>query len=93
MIGQALAVIDILAGIAIGGQTYLGWNPVFWIGIAILAKAIYSLATSIGTHFYFDFLGWIDLAAAVIIFMNFSVPWFFLIMLIKGGVSLAMIRM
>lgn len=92
MLAQALAAIDIIAGIAIAGQTYLGWNPVILVGIAILCKAVYSLATSISTHFYFDFLGWIDLAAAVIILMNLQIPWFFLIMLIKGVASLATIR-
>ena len=92
MLHYALAAIDILAGIAIAGQTYWAWNPVIWIGIAILIKAIYSLATSIGTHFYFDFLGWIDLAAAVIILLNLAIPWFFVIPIAKGIYSAVMIR-
>jgi hypothetical protein len=93
MLQYALAAIDILAGIAILGQTYFGWSPIVWIGIAILIKGIYSLATSAAAQFYFDALGWADVAAAVIIFLGLAIPWFFIIPIAKGIYSAVMIRL
>lgn len=93
MLAQTLSIIDILAGIAIAGQMHLGWNPITWLGIIMLIKAIYSIITSIATHFYFDWIGWIDLLTGAVILMDLAIPWFFLVPLAKGVYSLIMIKM
>ncbi len=93
MIGQTFAVIDLLAGIVLAGQFYWGWEAVKWVGFLMIGKAIYSLATSAAAQFYFDVIGWIDLAVGIIILLNWHIPWFFLVPIAKGIYSLIMIRM
>ncbi len=71
---------------------YLGWSPLIWIGIIMLIKAVYSLAASISTHFYFDWLGWIDLLTAAVIILNLAIPFYFLVPIAKGVYSIIMVE-
>lgn len=93
MLGQAFAVIDLLAAVAIAGLAYWAWNPIMWIAYLVIGKAIYSLATGVAAGFYFDVLGWLDLAAGLIILLGLGVPYFFLVPLAKAIYSMIMIRM
>ena len=93
MLGYILSGLDILAGISIAGQTYWAWNPITWLGIIMLIKGGWSIATSATSRFYLDFIGWIDIIAAVMILANLQIEWIFLAPLLKGIYSFVMIRM
>jgi uncharacterized membrane protein HdeD (DUF308 family) len=84
MILALLGFLDVLCGICL-----LFPNPLcFYIGLIILIKGIFSIIGSFAAKYFFDFMGFIDVIAGVILLLNFSIPWFWLLPLIKGIYSL-----
>jgi len=81
-----LGVIDVLVGITLIFPNFL----VTWLAWIVLIKGIFSVGGSAAAGYFFDFMGWIDLVAAVLLFFNLSVPWFWLLPLVKGVYSIFM---
>lgn len=84
MILAILGLFDIIVGVSLALPNFLA----FYIGIIILIKGIFSIAGSFAAKYFFDFMGFIDLVAGVILLLNFSIPWFWLLPMIKGIYSL-----
>ena len=84
MIIAILGVLDIIAGISLVFP-----NPlVYYIGIIFLIKGILSVIASFGAQFYLDFMGFIDLIVGAMLLFHFSIPFFWILPLIKGAYSL-----
>ena len=88
-----LGVLDIIFGAVLAASTFAdlagsGW--VFLFGIIALLKGIYSVVTAAGAGFYFDVLGWIDLAVGVFLLLvnwNIVLPFFLyigILVILKG---------
>ncbi len=84
MILAILGLFDIIVGVSLAFPNFL----VFYIGIIVLIKGISSIVGSFAAKYFFDFMGFIDVIAGVILLLNFSIPWFWLLPLIKGIYSL-----
>lgn len=84
MILALLGILDIIAGISLVYPNFL----VFYLGIIILVKGIFSVVGSFAVKYFFDVMGFIDVVAGVILVFNFSIPWFWLLPMIKGIYSL-----
>lgn len=84
MILAILGFLDILVGVSLLFPNFLA----FYIGVIILLKGISSIIGSFAVKYFFDVMGFIDLAAGVILLLNLSVPWFWLLPMIKGIYSL-----
>jgi len=67
------SIADFLAAIAILGGGFvaglLGADFVLWVAIIILVKGLYSLLTSISGGYFFDWMGYCDVAAGLVIFL------------------------
>ena len=84
MLLAILGFLDILVGISLAYPNFLS----FYLGILILIKGILSILGSFATKYFFDFMGFIDLIAGVMLIFSFSIPWFWLLPMIKGFYSL-----
>jgi uncharacterized membrane protein HdeD (DUF308 family) len=84
MILAILGFLDILVGVSLLFPNFLA----FYIGVIILLKGISSIASSFAIKYFFDIMGFIDMIAGVILVFNFSIPWFWLLPMIKGVYSL-----
>lgn len=84
MILVILGFLDILVGASLLFPNFLA----FYLGVVILVKGISSIAGSFAAKYFFDFMGFIDVIAGVILLFNFSIPWFWLLPMIKGIYSL-----
>ena len=80
-----LSTIDILSGLLLG----LGWTGTFVtiIGAIMLIKGVYSLITSLGVGYPFDWMGWTDLITGILILTSFSISWFWIVPILKGTYS------
>ncbi len=81
----ALSLLDILGGILL---IFPNQTLAFYVGILILIKAISSLLGSILAKDWIIFLGLIDLIVALMLLLNFSIPWFWIFPILKGTYSL-----
>lgn len=89
-----LAFADVLSGI------FLFFHPTFWfrlflyLGVLSISKGGWSLITAISSHFYFDFLGLLDVIgglALLLFYYNLTFPLltvFGIMMMAKGLWSL-----
>jgi len=94
-----LGIIDIIIGIAVAvspGMPLIASSIILTLGIIALLKGLYSVLTAAGAGFFLDVLGWLDLIAALFLFMTYW-GWVFgfflyvgIIMVIKGLYSFAM---
>jgi uncharacterized membrane protein HdeD (DUF308 family) len=84
MILALLGLLDILVGVSLLFPNFLA----FYIGVIILLKGISSIVGSFAVKYFFDVMGFIDVIAGVILLLNFSIPWFWLLLMIKGIYSL-----
>ena len=75
-----LSIIDIAVGISLIFPNALG----FYLGIIILLKGISSIVGSFASGFFFEFMGAIDLIAGIMLLLNFSIPWFWILPMLKG---------
>jgi len=84
MIIAILGILDILAGISLVFPNFL----VFYLGVIILIKGIFSIVGSFASKFFLDFMGFIDLIVGLMLLFNFSIPFFWILPIIKGAYSL-----
>jgi len=88
MILAILGTLDVVAGISLLFLKTFPANFLFYIGLLVLLKAIYSVATGILSKCFFDFLGWIDLIVGIALIFSFSIPYLWLAPVIKGIYSM-----
>jgi hypothetical protein len=81
-----LGIIDILAALTIRFPEALAILSTA-LGIILLIKSISSFIGSFATGFFFEILGIIDLIAALSLLFGWSIPVFWVIVLIKGLIS------
>ena len=88
-----LGMIDIFAGIVLalsGFVPFKGISFIIAIGTIYVLKGLYSTGTAAANGFYFDFLGWFDLAAGffmLLAFLGMSMGIFFflgIVVMLKG---------
>jgi len=82
MLLAIVGLIDILAGISLLFPNFLG----FYLGVIVLLKSISSILGGISSKM-FIVLGVIDLIAGIMLVFNFSMPWVWIILVIKGVYS------
>jgi hypothetical protein len=96
-----LGLLDIIAGgiLALTALTGFEGNSIlFWFAVIFLLKAIYSIGAAVAAGFFLDVLGYMDLVAAIFMFLIFwgfdlgfgIFLWFGLAMVIKGLYSFVM---
>jgi len=83
MILAILGILDIAAGISLVFPNFL----VFYLGIIILIKAIFSIVGSLASKFFL-FVSFIDLIVGLMLLFSFSIPFFWVFPVIKGTYSL-----
>ncbi len=83
-----LGIIDILAGLAFASFELFPQSIIYFLGILMLLKGLYSYITALMGGFPFDLLGLIDIFAGIsLIFLwPFNILWVPLV--IKGVYSL-----
>ena len=67
-----LGIVDVIGGILLGMSLLpgAGGNPIlFWFGVVFLLKGLYSLLTAMGSGFYFDILGMMDIVSGIFLFL------------------------
>lgn len=84
MILAILGILDVVAGISLLFLETFPTNFLFYIGLLVLLKGFYSVAASILSKCFFDFLGWIDLIVGIALIFSFSIPYLWLAPLVKG---------
>jgi hypothetical protein len=80
-----LGIIDILAGGSMLIPNFLG----FYIGIAMLLKGLSSMLGLATGDAVIIIMGVIDIVAGIMLLTGFFVPWFWLILVVKGLYSMA----
>ena len=83
MILAILGFLDIIAGVCLLFPNFLG----FYIGIIILLKGLSSMTAIPSGDIGILIMGAIDISTGIILLLNFSVPWLWLILVIKGVYS------
>jgi len=81
-----IALLDIIAGIMLMFPGF-GESIAFYVALLMLIKSLSSLLGGMLDSTFIFGLGLIDLLAALMIFFNFTVPWFWLLLLLKGTYS------
>lgn len=76
----ALSMIDILTGVTLLFPNFLG----FYLGIAILLKGISSMFGIPMGDIGIVIMGAIDIIAGLMLLLNFSIPWFWILPILKG---------
>jgi hypothetical protein len=86
-----LALIDVFAGVLIISHSFFSLNLIFlYFAYIVGIKGLWSMITSAGMKFYFDFMGFVDVVAGLCLaLINFHVGFNFfwiigLIMILKG---------
>jgi len=80
-----LGLIDIAVGISLIFPNFLG----FYLGIITSLKGVSSAIGGITMkNIVFIILGIIDLIAGIMLLFGFSIPWFWILLMIKGTYSL-----
>lgn len=79
-----LSMVDILAGVSLLIPNFLG----FYLGIVILLKGLSSMLGLPTGDLGIVIMGIIDIIAGVMLLTNFSIPWVWILPVIKGVYSL-----
>jgi len=79
-----LSLLDILAGIFLIFPNFLG----FYLGIIVLLKGLSSMLGIPTGDIGIVIMGGIDIVAGIMLLVNFSIPWFWLLPMLKGFYSL-----
>ncbi len=89
MLLAIVSLVDILAAVLL---MLPGIFPsiVFYVALLLLIKALSSLIGGLMDRGFVIILGLIDLLAAMMLLFNFYVPWFWLLMMLKGCFSFIM---
>jgi len=80
MLLLALSIIDILVGISLMFPNFLG----FYLGVIVLLKGLSSMLGIPTGDIGIAIMGIIDIVAGIMLLVPFSVPWFWLLPMIKG---------
>lgn len=97
MIIAIFGILDLIAGgiLMLGGSIeWAGSEFLFYFMILFALKALYSIFAAIAAGFYFDVMGYLDLAASIFMLLLFwdiafgFVFWIGLLILLKGIYSL-----
>jgi uncharacterized membrane protein HdeD (DUF308 family) len=87
MLLAIISLIDIIAGILLMFPDI--FPPiVFYIAVLMIVKSISSLISGLLGRSFIVILGLIDLFAGLMLLFNFNMPWFWLLLMIKGSYSL-----
>lgn len=76
MFFKILSLIDILAGFALllSLKFLVPYTFLFWLGIIILVKGLYSFLTAVYSGMIVDIMGYLDIGIGIILLlMNFGV--------------------
>ncbi|MFH1229182.1 MAG: hypothetical protein V1678_02025 [Candidatus Aenigmatarchaeota archaeon] len=84
MIMFLLGAIDILAGLSLVLPSFLG----FYLGIIVLLKGISSMLGIASGNVMIIIMGLIDIATGILLLTSFYIPWFWLIPVAKGLISM-----
>lgn len=79
-----LSLLDIGAAISLLYPNFIA----FYLGVLVLIKGIFSVIGSFSAKYFLDFMGFIDLIAGIMLIFSFSIPWFWILPMIKGIYSL-----
>lgn len=79
-----LSLIDIAVGISLVYPNFLG----FYLGIIVLLKGLSSMLGIPTGDVGIVIMGAIDIVAGIMLLVNFSIPWFWLLLVLKGFYSL-----
>ena len=85
MLLKILGMLDILCGIMI---IYPFHGVAALVAILILLKGLISIISSAASKWYFDYLGWIDVIAALLILLNINFVFFAALPILKGLYSI-----
>jgi uncharacterized membrane protein HdeD (DUF308 family) len=77
-------MVDILAGVSLLIPNFLG----FYLGVLILLKGLSSMLGLPTGDLGIVIMGIIDIIAGIMLLTNFSIPWFWVLLMIKGVYSL-----
>lgn len=80
----ALGLVDIFAGVSLLVPNFLG----FYMGIAMLLKGLSSMLSLTEGNLMIVAMGLLDIAAGAMLVFGFSLPWFWLIIVLKGVYSI-----
>jgi ABC-type antimicrobial peptide transport system permease subunit len=75
-----LSIIDVLVGISLMFPNFLG----FYLGILVLLKGLSSMFGIPTGDIGIVTMGVIDIIAGIMLLTGFSIPWFWLLPLLKG---------
>lgn len=84
MILTILGFLDIIVGVCLLFPNFLG----FYIGIIMLLKGLSSMTAIPSGDIGILIMGAIDISTGIILLLNLSIPWLWLIMMAKGIYSL-----
>ena len=79
----ALSIIDIIAGLAV-----LFSNNIFYLGLFIFLKSLYSIILAFSQKYFFDWMGYVDFVTGLILMFSLSFSWFGILTIVKGIYSL-----
>ena len=78
-----LSLIDIITGLFLLFPNIFP-TVSFYLGIIVLIKGLCSIGGSLLAKDWIVLLGIIDLIAGLMLIFNFSFPWFWMLMILKG---------
>jgi hypothetical protein len=86
MLLALVSLIDLIAGVLL---MLPGIFPsiVFYVAVLMIIKAISTLIGGLLGRSFIIILGLIDLLGGLMLLLNFNVPWFWLLLMIKGSYS------
>jgi hypothetical protein len=79
-----LGMLDIVAGVSLVFPSFIG----FYVGIIMLLKGLPSLLSLASGDIVIFIMGLVDILAGILLVTSFYIPWFWLIPVVKGLVSL-----
>jgi hypothetical protein len=82
-----LSILDILAGLSLLFPNLLSAIS-FYLGIIVSLKGLSSLVGGISMkEFLFVVLGFVDILVGIMLLFSFSIPWLWILPMIKGVYS------
>jgi len=84
MILLFLSILDVLIGISLMFPNFLG----FYLGIIAVLKGLSSMLGIPTGDIGIVIMGIVDIIAGVMLLTGFSIPWFWLLPMLKGAYSL-----
>lgn len=90
MLLLVLGILDFIVGASILEMNSIPYNILFYLGVAVLIKALFSIGGSFAARYWFDVMGFLDLISAIVLLTGFSIPFFWALMMLKGGYCILM---